>query len=212
MTQKSIRIIIIAIVLSLCIIITALPVSAADAGGCTRSYNIVLELTPQGVTEKAVEIVYGSSLHPADAPGTLVGKVQAADDKILQEFPLWDPRVQFGEDIVVDEKGNVTRVNGISKRESRAMLAVMFPQSPDAARFSLYDEKGTLMKNVNLTHADNKATWNCTADYGIPQRSYNGGVGPGLPVLVIAGVIILVFAAGAGWFLLKKKKPREKTP
>jgi hypothetical protein len=208
MMQRITRGVITAIVLSLCIIITALPVSAADTGSCTRSYNLVLELGPFGVTEKAVEIVYGNSIHPADAPGTLVGKVQAADGKILQEFPLWDPRIQFGEDIVVDENGNVTKVNGISKRESRAMLAVMFPQAPNAGTFALYDEKGQLMKIIDLTKAENKATWNCTPDYGIPVRKSDSGGFPGIPVLAITVIVILLGAAGAGWYFLKREKDK----
>jgi hypothetical protein len=194
------------IIVSLCIILIAIPASAADPGSCTRSYNLVLSLSPSGTTEQAVQIVYGSALHPADAPGGLRGKVHSADGGVLQEFPPWDPRIQFGEDIVVDEKGNVTKFSGILKQEKKATLAVMFPHSPDAVTFALYDAKGSRMKSVDLSRAENKATRNCTPDYGIPVRNYNGEKTSGIPMNVIVGLIVLVVAVGAGWYFFRKKK------
>lgn len=193
------------VVLALCIIMITVPVSAADTANCTRSYNLVLALSPSGVTEQAVQIVYGSSLHPADSPGDLRGKVLAADGKILSEFPLWDPRIQFGEDIVLDEKGNVTRTNGIQKREARATLTVMFPAVPDARSFALYDNTGKVMKNIDLTKADNKATWNCTPDYGIPVRNYPSAGTPGISWGIIGVLAVLLIAGGVGYYVLKKR-------
>jgi len=211
MTGQLRKKIIVGMILSLCIILIAIPVSAEDFTSCTRSYNLVLLLSPPGVTEQAVQLVYGSSLHPADAPGDLRGKVLSGDGRILQEFPLWDPRIQFGEDIVVDEKGNVTKVSGIQKQEKKATLAVMFPHSPDAVTFALYDAKGSLMKSVDLSPAENKATWNCTPDYGIPSRNFDGGSSSVVPIVVIAVLVVLVVAAGAGWYF-RKKRSGEKHP
>jgi hypothetical protein len=205
MTDRLRKKIIVVMILSLCIILIAIPVSAEDVSRCTRSYNLVLLLSPLGVTEQAVQLVYGSSLHPADAPGDLRGKVLSRDGRILQEFPLWDPRIQFGEDIVVDEKGNVTKVSGILKQEKKATLAVMFQHSPDAVTFALYNAQGSLMKSVDLSRAEDKATWNCTPDYGIPSRNFDGGLSSVVPIVVIAVLVVLVVAAGAGWYFLKKR-------
>lgn len=198
-------------ILVVCIVLAAPPVTATDSASCTRSYNLVLILSPSGVTTQTVQIVYGSSLHPADAPGDLRGKVLAADGKILSEFPLWDPRIQFGEYIVVDEKGNVTKTSGIQKHESKATLAVMFPADPDARSFGLYDSTGNVMTTVDLAKAENQATWNCTPDYGIPVRNYPGTGSSGIPLMgIIAGLAVLIIVAGAGWYILKKRSGEKK--
>jgi hypothetical protein len=200
---------ILGMVFVLCIVLTAAPVSAADTGNCTRSYNMVLVISPAGVTEQAVQIVYGSSIHPADAPGDLRGKVLSGEGRTLQEFPLWDPRIQFGEDITVDENGNVTRTNGIQKRETRATLAVMFPADPEARSFAVYDNTGKVMKTIDLTKAENKATWNCTPDYGIPLRNYPSTGTPGIPWVTITVLAGLLAAGGAGYYILKKRSDRK---
>lgn len=188
-------------------LLLAIPASAAADGDCTRSYNIVLELTPAGVTERAVQIVYSSSPHPKDAPGTLTANVASGDGKVLQEFTVWDPRIQFGDDIVIDERGNVTRTAGISRRESRATLAVMFPASPQAAVFSLYDEKGGLLRSVDLRTAENRATWNCTKDYGIPRRETGAATLPA-NLFFFAGAALVIAGAAAlgGWYFFLRKR------
>jgi len=162
------------ILLCLCMILSCMPVSAADTGTCTRSFNIVLHLSPSGVNEQAVEIVYGTSHHPAGGQGTLAGQVLAADGTVLQEFPLWDPRVQFGDHIVIDENGRVKETSGISRREANATLAVMFPWSADAATFALRDGKSTLLASVDLSKAENKATWDCRPGWGITPPDVSG--------------------------------------
>jgi hypothetical protein len=161
-------------ILCLCLILSCMPVSAADTAPCTRSFNIVLQLSPAGVDERAVEIVYGTSPHPAGGQGTLAGQVLAADGTVLQEFPLWDPRVQFGDRIVVDENGRVKETAGIFEREANATLAVMFPWSANAATFALRDEKRTLLASVDLTKAENKATWDCRPGWGITPPDVSG--------------------------------------
>ena len=81
----------------------------------------------------------------------------------------------------------------------------MFPHSPDAVTFALYNAQGSLMKSVDLSRAEDKATWNCTPDYGIPSRNFDGGSSSVVPIVVIAVLVVLVVAAGAGWYFLKKR-------
>jgi hypothetical protein len=131
----------------------------------------------------------------------------AADGTVLQQFPLWDPRIQFGDDIVIDEHGNVTKRAGISRRESRATLAVMVPQTPGAVSFGLYDASGALLRSVDLRKAGDHATWNCTGDYGIPRRDIGAsGLPVNLSLLIGAALAVAGAAALAGWYVFLRKK------
>jgi hypothetical protein len=185
-------------------------VSAAEKETCTKSFNLVLELTPSGTEVRAVQIVFGSSPHPADAPGSLRAVVKAADRSILSEFPLWDTRIQFGDEFIVDEEGSISEVRGIRTTESHATLAVMFPYSMEAATFELYDDQNRLIGSVPLAGAEDRATWNCTPDYGIPARQDGGGM-PEIPVaMIVPGILALLCAGGVVWFFHKKRGGVEK--
>ena len=181
----------------------AVPVQGADTPGCTKSYNIVLQLAPTGVTEQALQRVYGYNPLPKEKRGDLMACVTADNGRVLQEWYLHDPRNQVGDDISIDKNGTKSRVKGIHSQESTAVLAVMFRQEPGAASFTLYDNKGTLLKTVDLRKAEDRTTWDCTPDYGIVHKSRSG-----IPVPYILGgiAILLVTAAGAGWYFLRKEK------
>lgn len=185
-------------------------VSAAEKETCTKSFNLVLELTPSGTEVRAVQIVFGSSPHPADAPGSLRAFVKGADNTVLSEFPLWDPRIQFGDEFIVEEDGSISEVRGISTTESHATLAVMFPYSMEAATFELYDDQNRRIGSVPLSAAEDRATWNCTPDYGIPVRQDGGGMPENPAAMIVLGVLVLLCAAGAAWFFHKKRGGVEK--
>jgi hypothetical protein len=183
----------------------AVPVSAADTTGCTKSYHLVLKLTPAGVTEQAVQLVYGYNPLPEAKSGDFKAVIGSADGRTLSEFYLHDPRIQFGDEVSVDKNGTATKIKGISSREKTAMLAVMFRQEANATSFSLYDNKGTLVKTVDLTKAEDRTNWNCTPDYGIVHKDQ-----PQMPpLLLLGGAGVLIAGAIAGWFLLKKKNEKS---
>jgi hypothetical protein len=192
--------------------ITAVTVSAADttSAGCTRSYLIQLGLSKSGANETAVQIVYGFSPLPEGADGTLKGSINGAGGIKLSEFNLHDPRLQFGDDLRVSEDGkNMTALSGIQQTADYADIIIMFPVTDEAKTFSLYDSKGTLLKSVDLSKAENKATWNCTPDYGITPPKESGVVPVSTKTPVGAGVIILATVAGAGGYILKKRDQQD---
>lgn len=199
------------IILAAILVITfaALTVTAADtpSSACTKSYLIQLGLSNSGVTEKAVQIVYGSSPLPEGSDGSLKAGIIGANGEKLSEFNLHDPRIQFGDELRVSEDGkNMTRIRGIQQNADTADLIVMFPVTPAAKIFNLYDNKGTLLKSVDLSKAENKATWNCTPDYGIspPKESATSSASSSVPVDL--SIVILALSTGAGGYLLMKRK------
>jgi hypothetical protein len=212
MTMKNIQSILPAVLLCLLLVLAIAPATALPdaAGTCTRSYLIELSLSPAGISERAVQIVYGYSPLP-EGTGTLSGVITGPGGKNLSEFRLHDPRIQFGDEIQASEDGkNRTALTGIYRTENHASLVIMVPVTADARAFSLYDQSGHLMKTVDLTKAENRATWNCTPDYGIPARNYPPGNASGLPMVLVAGVLVLVLAVGSGWYLLKKRSENKQ--
>jgi hypothetical protein len=201
-------------VLAAVLVLAAAPaVSAADAtaSACTKSYLILLGLSKSGVDEKAVQIVYGYSPLPEGAPGELKGRISGADGMTLSEFNLRDPRNQFGDVMKVSEDGKNTSVmTGIQTTEDHADLVVMFPVTPEAKIFSLYDSKGTLLKSVDLSIAENRADWNCTADYGITRNTEPSRKPETTKAPVSTAGIVFAMAAWAGWYVLVKKTRWEK--
>ncbi|MCX6684198.1 MAG: hypothetical protein NTZ37_05660 [Methanoregula sp.] len=189
--------------------ITAVTVSADDttSAGCTRSYLIQLGLSKSGANETAVQIVYGFSPLPEGADGTLKGSINGAGGIKLSEFNLHDPRLQFGDDLRVSEDGkNMTALSGIQQTADYADIIIMFPVTDEAKTFSLYDSTGTLLKSVDLSKAENRATWNCTPDYGItPPRASEV-----LPVTtrtpVGAGTILCAIGAAACAAVVMRRK------
>jgi len=199
----------IVLALVLLVAIATVMVSAADttSAGCTKSYLIQLGLSKTGVSEKAVQIVYGYSPLPEGADGTLKGSITGAGGEKLSEFNLHDPRLQFGDDLRVSEDGkNMTALSGIQQTADYADVIIMFPVTAEAKTFNLYDSQGTLLKSVDLSKAENKATWNCTPDYGItpPKESGTRPVSTSAPIDLT--IVVLALSTGAGGYLIRKRK------
>lgn len=193
------------------LLVSCCGVNAADAAQCTKSYLIQMKLTPSGVSEESVQVVYGYSPLANQSMGSLQARVLASDGRVIGAYTLWDPRIPLGEDIVIDKQGNITKFSGIQKREEIADFVVMFPYSTDAVLFNLYDEKLTLIKSVDLKKAENRATWDCTPDYGIPPLNDTGSAPMKLStLLLVAGGIVAICALTGIVYFLKKRKPAKK--
>ena len=189
--------------------IAAVTVSAAvpTAAGCTKSYQIQLSLSKSGVNEKAVQIVYGFSPLPEGSDGTLKGRILGSNGELLSVFNLHDPRIQFGDELRVSEDGkNKTALSGIQQTADYADIVIMFPVTAEAKSFSLSDDKGTILKSVDLSKAENRATWNCTPDYGITPPKESGTRPVSTKAPVDPAIVILALSTGAGGYLLGKRK------
>jgi hypothetical protein len=189
--------------------LAAMTVTAAEtpSAACTKSYQIQLGLSTSGVVEKAVQIVYGFSPLPEGADGSLKGSITGAGGEKLSEFNLHDPRIQFGDDLSVSKDGkNITRIRGIQQTADYADVVIMFPVTPAAKIFNLYDGQGALLKSVDLSKAENKATWNCTPDYGITPPKESGTRPASSSVPIDLSIVVLALSTGAGGYLLMKRK------
>jgi hypothetical protein len=200
-----------AILITVIIVLFAfIPVISATE--CSKSYLVQIELTPSGATEKLTQLVYGSAPLINSSSGDLRGELLARDGKTITAFWLWDPRIQLGEDIVMDKNGTAITSKGVQSRASRADLVVMLPYSPDAASFRLSDAKKNLLATVNLEKAQDALTFNCTEEMYVKMTPTKKAspVPISLPLLVVAGVVVLVGRAVAGASGNKRKNPQEK--
>ncbi len=173
----------------------AAPAAAAD-DTCAKSYFLQIGLVKAGAAVSAVQVVYGSP--PLPDSGILTGKVLGADGSTLSSFSLPDPRVQFGDVMMISEDGtNRTALSGTQSVEDHADLVVMFPYAAEAKTFTLHDASGTLLASVDLTKAEDKATWDCKAGWGVatpraaaPVTTTQAPVGPILPAAAIATLTV----------------------
>jgi hypothetical protein len=181
-------------------------VPAVLAAECSKSYLIQLELSPSGVTEISTQLVYGSATIINSSSMDLKGEIVDGNSRSLSSFWLWDPRIQFGEDAVMDKNGTVKKFEGVKSTADRADLVLSLPYSTDAVTFRLYNNQSALLKTVDLTKAQNDLNYNCTTEMYAqvtPPKSAGTGMNGVLPIV---GVLILVFvSAGAGGYFLKKK-------
>lgn len=174
------------------------PAAAAD-DACAKSYFLQVGLAKAGAAVSAVQVVYGSP--PLPDSGVLKGTVLGADGSTLSSFSLPDPRVQFGDVMMVSGDGtNRTALTGTQSVEDHADLVVMFPYTAEAKTFILHDASGTLLASVDLTKAEDKATWDCKAGWGVATPRAAAPVtttqAPVDPVLPAAAIGVLAVAGG----------------
>ena len=186
-------------------------VPAVPAAECSKSYLIQLELSPSGVTEISTQLVYGSATIVNSSSMDLKGEIVDGNSRSLSSFWLWDPRIQFGEDAIMDQNGTVKKFTGVKSTADRADLVLSLPYSPDAVTFRLYSNQSTLLKTIDLTKAQNGLTYNCTTDMYAqvtPPKSARTGLSGLLPFV---GVLILVcVAAATSWNFSRKGKGGDR--
>ena len=175
----------------------------ADTRESGKIFRVSARFTASAITPAtmALEYGYGPALQPA--PAVFTARVLSPEGKILEEFALSDPRVWRGEEVVIDKEGNVVSFSGLSEVKERADADIIFPYSVTAARLRILEPgTGTIKADIDLTPAIDAF---CRQYPDDPDcRSRNTGLEGVLP-LVFVGVLVLMVAAGAGWYLMKKK-------
>jgi hypothetical protein len=193
----------------LLLLLTLVP--AVPAAECTKSYLIQLELSPSGVTEISTQLVYGSATIINSSSMDLKGEIVDGNGRSLSSFWLWDPRIQFGEDAIMDKNGTVKKFEGVKRTAARADLVFSLPYSPDAVIFRLYNNQSTLLKTVNLTKAQNGLTYNCTAEmYAQVTPPKSAGAGTDGMTPIVAVLIMVCVAAGTSLDLTKKRNGGDR--
>jgi hypothetical protein len=124
-----------------------------EQGDLSKVLVINLHLGTNGVTENFVGLRYGHPPQAGLSSGTLSGRLLSADGKTAQEFILWDPRMQMGDEVVDDGQGGGV-IRGAISHSPEADLLLTLPYTSGEEQFELRDQaSGSLMKSVSLSAA-----------------------------------------------------------
>lgn len=124
-----------------------------EQGDFSKVLVINLHIGTNGVTEDFVGLRYGHPPQLGLSSGTFSGKLLTVDGRTVQEFALWDPRMQVGDELVDDGKGGEI-LKGAIIQSPEADLLLTLPYTGVEKQFELHDrDSGRLMKSVNLSSA-----------------------------------------------------------
>ena len=193
------KILVISIIVLALLILAAMPASAASGKDYAKVFVIPLTVSEKAVSPGDVVLEYGYGPKLGLQSGTFRGELADTKGYTITSFTLWDPRIRFGDSMVLKPDGTVSKVSGILEKMDSAELTVVVPFSKNSGAFNLYNNESRV-STVDLTPVIRKF---CAVNPKDPDCT-GTGFPPLLPAL--AGVFVLLAAAGAGWYFLKKKK------
>jgi hypothetical protein len=191
------KILVTSIIVLALLILAAVPASAAGGKDSTKVFVIPLTVSEKAVTPGDVVLEYGYGPKLGLQSGTFRGELADTKGNTITSFTLWDPRIRFGDSMVLKPDGTISKVSGRLEKMDSAELTVVVPFSENSGAFNLYTNNSRV-STVDLTPVIRKF---CAANPGDPDCDTTAAA---LPIIIGAGVVILVLCAG--WYILKKKK------
>ena len=177
-----------------------LQAGAADATDYSKVYVIPLTVRETGVSPGTVILMYGHGPELGLQSGAFRGELADTQGKAVKTFQIGDPRIRFGDSAYVKPDGTVSKVSGILEKADSAEVTLIVPFSKDYGYFKVYNDKGAEVSSVELSPVMKKF---CAANPGDPDC---GSVLYSPLVLIGGAALILLIAAGAGWYLMRKRK------
>lgn len=163
------------------------PVAAQDIipNDTTKTMILHFHIKGSNITFLDARVIYGHSPDNLDIKDKFTGKMLGSGDQQIKKFGISDARITYL------DKGNLF-TDDIN-------FSVKVPATMDLVAVGVYDTKtGTLLARADTTKVMKEF---CTAHPKDPDCSR-------IPLwMIVAGTGLLVLViAGAGWFLLRKKK------
>jgi len=166
---------------------------------------IILHLTVNGssITEKSVEMRYGHPPNLELRSGDVKGILKSADDSLIREFDLWDPRYQLG-DVLETDNGTSGQLSGYLTYADTADLTLILPYYENEMTLELHDKKsGALLHEVNMS----KAILQFQSEY--PNDPGSISLSPvkfDMPfIYLVVGVVIFLLIIGMILSMARKK-------
>jgi hypothetical protein len=169
------------------LVLLVLPAAAQDIIPNDTTKTMILHFHIKGdtITFLDARVIYGHSPDNLDINDTFTGKMLGSGDQQLKKFGISDPRITY-----MDKGHEFT---------DDINLSVKVPASMDLAGVGIYDTRtGKLLARADTTQVMKDF---CAAHPRDPDCSRI----PFWMIVAGAGFLVLVIA-GAGWYLLKKKK------
>ncbi|MFA6225672.1 MAG: hypothetical protein WC620_05695 [Methanoregula sp.] len=162
-----------------------------EQGDLSKVLVINLHIGTNGVKENFVGLRYGHPPQACLSSGTLSGRLLSADGKTAQEFILWDPCMQMGDEVVDDGQGGQV-IRGATSHSSEADLLLTLPYTGGEEQFELRDRaSGRLMKSVSLSATVTNFSQTYPEDPSVVGNNQPQGVLSGN--IVMAGVFFALF-------------------
>jgi hypothetical protein len=161
-------------------------------GDLSKVLVINMHIGTTGVTENFIDLRYGHPPQTGLSSGTFSGRLLSAEGQTVQEFAIWDPRMQLGDEVIDDGQGGEV-LKGAMVHLPEADLLLTLPYTGVEEQFELRDRaSGRLMKSANLSAAITSFSQTYPSDPTGPKV-----VAPqvGIPpiTLVTGGVLLTLF-------------------
>jgi hypothetical protein len=128
-------------------------ISSGGEGDLAKVLVIKLHIGTNGVTEEYAGLRYGHPPRLGLSSGTFSGRLLSSEGKTVQEFGLWDPRMQMGDEVIDDGQGGEA-LRGAITYSPEADLLITLPYTGVEEQFELHDRaSGRLIKSVDLSAA-----------------------------------------------------------
>jgi len=136
--------------LIICFIMAGLTGSVATGDGpYDKSVTVSLHIDHGTILVTSMDIRYGSAPNYFPMQGDFRGELVAADGSVVKTFSVWDPRIQFGDEVAGSPADPTLR--GVVDRRDIADTVVIFPFYPQVTGFRLYNAaEGTLLASVDM--------------------------------------------------------------
>ncbi len=208
-----------------CILFSLTGVVTADSAQYDKYVSIHMNIDNGKVTTESTEISYGSAPNLISTQNGFKAELVATDGSIVKTFPVWDPRVQFGDTIVGTSED--PRIQGVAARQNSADFVVTFPFIREVTEFRLNNPAdGMRLSSVDLkpqidsffasypNDPDNPALYGSKAPAtgaplpaGTPDPgATTSGQFPGMLTMAFGAVMLLVGGLVSARFLRKVPK------
>jgi hypothetical protein len=109
----------------------------ADSSRCDKTVVIHANVNQGRFSVISSEILYSSAPHLFPNQGNFTGTMIAGNGEIIKTFPVWDPRYQFGDEIVNNSNG--TQIRLLEYYQDNVDFVAVVPFDPNLTAFQLDD-------------------------------------------------------------------------
>lgn len=134
------------------VMLLLIPISAQEVGDNTKVIVVLLNINNNTITELESEVIYGHPPNLGLQYGHFKVELLSYDGNLIKGFGIWDPRIQFGDEVVSDESGDISRLVGKFVFEKNINFTVIFPFYENLKTVNVYNSTtDELLTSLDLT-------------------------------------------------------------
>lgn len=166
-----------------------------EQGDYAKVIVLTMHINKDGVAPVAEEIRYGHPPATGLISGAFMGTFADGSGKVVQEFGIHDPRLQFGDRVSGTGAGEET-ISGVTVMADEADLLVIAPYTGKEEKFALTDTAtGTTLVSTDLAPAVAEFRNTYPADPGTSPYETEGKAPAEIPVALGGALLVLLLIA-----------------